>query len=229
MERSPIVHAAPPPLVQSTGRTSISIGAGLAHAGRTGLGFNFELKYGLGGGAELGFRSGVRTEAGRATTADAYGRPFDRETFGTGYDTFANPELRFRQAVSRALALEARAYIPFDGPFGAMLALPMLFTGGALRLDTGIYVPVVFSDRTQSWISVPAQLWFGADSPWHIGLISGVRHVNHNSDWEVPIGLGLDRSLSRDNDLMLWFLFPDISRDGGANVFGGGVALRIGI
>lgn len=225
-------QAAPSPLVQPNGRLELGVGLGLAHAENpdiTGVGFNLELKYGLGGGVELGARTGVRTDDGRATAADAYGRPYDRETFGTGGDTFANPELRLRKAVMGALALEGRVYVPFDGPFGFMLAAPIAIASGGLRFDTGVFVPIVFADRTQSWISVPAQLWFGAGRAWDVGIISGARLVNHDSDWQVPIGVGLDRGLSAHADLLLWFVFPDLTRDGAANLFGGGTALRVRI
>ncbi len=224
--------ASPSPLVQPGGRFELGVGMGLGHNNqpdRTGLGFNLELKYGLGGGTELGFRTGARNNNGIATSADAYARPFDRETFGTGGDTFANPELRLRKAVMGALALEGRAYVPFDGPFGIMLAVPIVLASGGLRLDTGVYVPIIFADETQSWISIPLQLWFVAGGAWDVGIISGARLVNHASDWQVPIGVGLDRTLSAAADLVMWFLFPDVTRDSAANQFGGGVGLRIRI
>ena len=225
--------AAPSPLVQPNGRLELDFGVGIGHVNRperTGLGLNLELKYGLGGGSEIGLRTGVRNEDGRSTGADGYGRPYDRETFGTGYDTIANPELRLRTALTGAIALEGRMYLPFDGPFGFMFALPVVIASGGLRLDTGVYVPIVLDDReTLSWVSIPVQLWFIGGRAWDVGIISGARLVNHASNWEVPIGVGLDRTLSSLADLLLWFVFPDITYDGAANTFGGGVGLRLRI
>ncbi|MDX2022667.1 MAG: hypothetical protein SF187_20700 [Deltaproteobacteria bacterium] len=230
---SPVALATPSGLVQPNGRLELDFGFGLAHRDPpdvTGMGFNIEGKYGLGGGTEFGFRTAVRSDDGRGTGADVYARPFDRETFGTGGDTFANPELRLRQLVTSALALEARVYVPFDGPFGFMLAAPLQLSGGNLRFDSGVYVPIIFADpSTLSWVSIPAQLWFYAGSAWHIGLLSGARLSNPGGDWSVPVGVGLDRTLSQAADLVMWFLFPDITQDSAAKQFGAGVGLRIRI
>lgn len=229
----PVALAAPPGLVQPNGRLQLDFGFGLAHRDPpdvTGIGFNIEGKYGLGGGTELGFRTAVRSDDGRGTQADVYARPFDRETFGTGGDTFANPELRLRQLVTSALALEGRVYVPFDGPFGFMLAAPLQLTGGNVRFDSGVYVPIVFADpATLSWVSIPAQLWFYAGSVGHIGLLTGARLSNPGGDWSVPVGVGLDHTLSQAADLVMWFLFPDITQDSAAKQFGAGVGLRIRI
>ncbi len=80
------------------GQVAVDIGGGLGHIpdpdGRTGFGLNLELKAGVGPGLELGIRTGIRADdAGRATQADRYARPFDTETYGTNFDTVANPEL----------------------------------------------------------------------------------------------------------------------------------------
>lgn len=224
--------ASPEPLVLTDGRLQFDFGLGLGHRGppdRTGLGFNIEMKYGMGGGMELGFRTAVRNDNGPGVSADTYARPFDYETFGTGNDTFANPELRIRQAVNSALALEARAYIPFEGRFGFMLAAPLRLATGALALNSGVYVPIVFtSGATQSWVSIPAHLWFAIGAS-HVGILSGARLSNPGSDWKVPLGVGFARTLSQAADLLLWFLFEDITRDAAAKQFGAGIGLRFRI
>ena len=229
----PSALASPEPLVLPNERLQLGIGFGLVHRDPpdlTGIGFNIEAKYGLGGGTELGFRTAVRSDDGRATRADVFARPTDYETFGTGGDTFANPELRIRQAVTSAIALEARAYVPFDGPFGFMLAAPLHLSGGNLALHSGVYVPLIFaSGGTQSFVSIPAHLWFNASGAWYIGLLTGARLSNPGSDWSIPMGVGFDRTLSQASDLVMWFLFPDITRDGAAKQFGAGVALRLRI
>lgn len=225
--------AYPDPLVLPASRLQLGFGFGLAHRDPpsvTGMGFNIEAKFGLGGGAELGFRTAVRNNEGRATNADIYARPSDFQTFGTGNDTFANPELRIRQAITAALALEARAYIPFDGPFGFMLAAPLHLRGSSVQLESGVYVPLIFrSGSTESWVSIPVQLWFATSAGSNIGLLTGARLANPGGNWSVPIGMGFDRTLSQAADLVLWFMFPDITRDSAAKQFGGGAALRFRI
>jgi len=225
--------AYPDPLVLPSSRLQVGFGLGFAHRdppSLTGIGFNVEAKYGLGGGAELGFRTAVRNADGRATSADVYARPSDFQTFGTGNDTFANPELRIRQAVTSALALEARAYVPFDGPFGFMLAAPLHLHGSSFQLESGVYVPLIFrSGSTESWVSIPAQMWFATNAGSYIGLLSGARLANPGGDWSVPIGVGFDRTLSQSADLVLWFLFPDVTQESAAKQFGGGAALRFRI
>jgi hypothetical protein len=228
-----VAFAYPEPLVVPSSRLQIGFGFGLGHTdppSLTGMGFNVEAKYGLGGGAEFGIRTGIRNSDGRTTNADSYGRPSDWQTFGTGRDTFANPELRIRQAVTSALALEARAYVPFNGHFGFMLAAPMHLQGNGFQLDSGVYVPLIFTDgNTESCVSIPAQLWLATNSGSYIGLLSGARLANPGGNWSVPIGVGFDRTLSQAADLVLWFMFPDVTRDSAAKQFGGGVALRFRI
>ena len=84
-----------------------------------GFGMNLEIAGGVTHDLELGLRTGVRfDDDGQATQADRYGRPFDTETYGTGFDRMANPELRLRWTVARGsnvlLGLETRAYLPIE-------------------------------------------------------------------------------------------------------------------
>ncbi|MCG5055550.1 MAG: hypothetical protein KA712_21535 [Myxococcales bacterium] len=225
--------AAPAPAVQPNGRLQFTAGLGLGHdedPERSGLGVNLEMAYGLGSGTEIGVRTGVRSPDGRALGADAFGRLFDFETFGTAGQTFANPELRLRKAVLPVLALEARLYVPFDSPFGFMLAAPVWFSGGrSVRLNTGVYVPILFSEPTRSWVSLPAHLWFHAGGGWYLGVLGGARLDTQAGDWAIPLGVGFDRTLSTVADLLLSFVLPDVTRDDAANTFGAGLALRIRI
>jgi len=76
---------------------------------------------------------------GKITQADRYGRTFETETYGTGHDSVANPELRLRWAVAQGsivqLGLETRAYLPIENGthVGVMFALPLRLPDSAQR------------------------------------------------------------------------------------------------
>jgi hypothetical protein len=221
----------------------LDLGLGIGHADRsppfddiTGFGLNLELHAGLSSSLELGVRTGIRlgTE-GRIMRADGYGRAFETETYGTGSDEIANPEVSLRLALVRtpavALALEGRLYLPIeDGtPFGIMLAVPLhLHLGDRARLDSGIYVPIIFTEPTTSKvISVPLHLWFQVDPSVALGLLTGVRLYRPGSGYTVPLGVGLNYGVSNATDLRLWFLFPNVKGSGATDVFGLGIALAV--
>ena len=45
--------------------------------------------------------------------------------------------------------------------FGIMFGVPFLFhLGGVARIDTGVFVPVVFYHPLDAWISAPVNVWF---------------------------------------------------------------------
>jgi hypothetical protein len=50
---------------------------------------------------------------------------------------------------------------------------------------------------------------------------------HQNDDESVPLGLAIGTSLAYDADLRFWLLFPDVSHDGSAKHFGGGVGLYV--
>jgi hypothetical protein len=222
------------------GEIAIDLGLGLGHqptgpdTSETGFGMNLELSAGVTHNLELGVRTGFRfDQAGQDTHADAYGRTFDTETYGTREDRVANPEVHMRWALLRGgaaqLGLELRAYLPVEAGsrFGLMFGLPVALRAGPVRLDTGVYVPVLFYDPTQTVVSFPLHLWIQASSTFWLGPIFGVRIVSPNSHTEYPLGFGLGWALTRGIDLRTWFLFPDISRDQAARTFGAGLALQI--
>src|SRR5205823_2478588 len=145
-------------------------------------------------GARLGFRL---DDGGQATKADAYGRPFDTETYGTLFDRVSNPELHFRWRAARGgnaeLGLELRAYIPTENGsrFGMMFGLPIALRAGILRLDTGLYVPVLFYDPTRTVVSIPLHLWFQITRDLWLGPLFGLRVVSEGgSHNEYPLGFG---------------------------------------
>lgn len=204
----------------------------------TGTGMNLEIAGGVSPELELGLRIGFRLDdAGQITQADRYARPFDTETYGTRGDRVSNPELRMRWAVARGssaqLGLELRAYLPFESGsrFGLMFGLPIALRAGAVRLDTGLYVPIIFYDPTTTVVSVPLHVWIQATSSLWLGPLFGLRVISGNgtrsSYNEYPLGFGLGTMLSNAVDLKMWFLFPHINGDEAARTFGAGIGIQV--
>ena len=213
----------------------LGLGLGLAHLDvidYTGLGINLEVGYGLSSSLELRFRTGLRLgESARVINADYYGRPVETETYNLGNDTVANPQLglRFQLARSQAveLALDTHAILPLDGDFGLLVGLPIaLRLGDRLRLDTGLYLPIIFTDDTRVDISVPFHLWIKVNPSLFLGPITGVYFYDSGGK-AVPFGFGVGSSISYDAEVRFWLLFPDVSQDGGAKNFGLGVGLYV--
>src|SRR5438105_675603 len=111
------------PLTLPRLNVAFDTGLGIAHVkapgGITGAGLNLEVALGLTSRLEIGFRTGGRFgNEGKVTQADAYGRTFDTETYGTGVDAFANPEGRITWSMLAVsvvdIGLEGRAYLPFE-------------------------------------------------------------------------------------------------------------------
>ena len=97
-----------------------------------------------------------------------------------------------------------------------------------MRIDTGIYVPLIFDDPTARAISFPFHFWIQASRTLWLGPLLGVRIASgpgpsHN---EYPLGFGLGVALARAIDLRTWILFPDIDGDAAARRFGAGIALQ---
>jgi hypothetical protein len=228
-------------IVLPRGAVALDLGLGLGHqpdpdgGSLTGFGMNLAISGSVTHELEIGVRTGFRLDdAGQATQADIYGRPFETETYGTDHDRVANPEVHFRWAVARGsaaeLGLELRAYLPIENgsSFGLMFGLPVVLRAGAIRLDTGLYVPVIFSDPTRTVVSVPLHLWIQATRTLWLGPLFGVRVVSGGgSHDEYPLGFGLGSSLTRSIDLRTWLLFPDISQNEAARTFGAGIALQL--
>ena len=236
--------AAPPfvyrDLVLRHGDVALDFGMGLGHAPAAapidsinGFGLNLELALGLSRDVELGARTGFRLDDGGQTLrADGYGRLFQTETYGTGGDRIANPEIYALWAVARGahaeLGLQLAAYLPFDNShFGMMFALPVALRGGSLRLDTGVYVPMFFHSSTVT-ISVPAHLWIQATPRLWLGPLFGLRVTtwDGHSSVEYPLGFGLGSALNPTVDLRGWLLFPNMNQERAARTFGAGFALQ---
>jgi hypothetical protein len=224
------------------GAVALDLGLGLGHEqidgnpSTTGFGMNLEIAFGVTHELELGLRTGTRIGSdGEATQADFYGRTFDTETYGTGHDSVANPELRMTWAVAQGsmvhLGLEGRVYLPIETGtrVGVMFAVPLRLRLGAVRIDTGVYVPLLFYDPTWDIISFPFHIWLQASRTLWLGPLLGVKIVNkgNGSSTEYPLGFGLGTALTNAIDLRMWLLFPHITRNEAARSFGAGLALQI--
>jgi opacity protein-like surface antigen len=230
-EAAPFVNR---PLTLSRSDWTLDFGVGAHHVRNpdfTGFGLNFELGIGLTSFLQLGVRTGVRIgNEGRATQADYFGRTFETETYGTAHGTVANPEVMLRWSLVHStaeLGLEGRLYLPTEegSDVGIMLGVPVaIHIGGAARLDTGLYVPIIFSDSTRTLVSIPAHLWFQASHQLYLGPLTGVRF--HDPGTSVPLGFGLGYSVSYDIDLRTWLLFPNVKSNARNFGFGGGMQVR---
>jgi hypothetical protein len=222
------------------GDIALDLGLGYGHepvdANRSigGFGMNLEIAGGVTHDLELGFRTGVRFDNdGQATQADVYGRPFETETYDVGADRMANPELRMRWTVARGavvhLGLEARAYLPFAAGtrFGVMFGVPLALRLGSVRIDTGLYVPIIFYSPAQSIVSIPVHLWIQASPTFWLGPLLGIQIDSPGRHDAYPFGFGIGSALSGQVDLRAWILFPDLNRDRAARSFGAGVGLEI--
>jgi hypothetical protein len=221
------------PLTLSRSDWALDFGLGIAHIGRpriTGVGFNLELKAGLTSFIEFGIRSGIRVDTkGRAVQADSFGRMFETDTYNTGGDTFANPEIALRWALVHSnveLGLDGRVYLPTDGgDFGILVGVPVaLHLGGVARIDTGVFVPIIFAEReTRTLVSIPLELWLQPSSQLYLGPLFGWQF--HDPGTTIHFGFGLGYAVSYDIDLKTWLLFPNIRSSG--KDFGAGVGLQV--
>jgi hypothetical protein len=217
------------------GTFELGLGAGIGHRepiDLTGLGLNFELGYGINSQLELRVRTGLRFgEAGRVTDADRYGRPVETETYNLGGEAIANPEIGLRLNLVRGgtaeIALDGKIYLPVSGSFGVMVGLPVaLHLGPRLRFDTGLFVPIIFSDPTYNEVSIPLHLWIKLQGGSFVGPITGVVFPSSGGK-RVPLGIGAGTALSYDADLRFWLLSEDVSHDGSRNNLGAGVGLYV--
>jgi len=242
-----IAVAAPPwvdrGLVEPRGVWAFNLGLGIGHEPNlTGVGLNAEIAVGVTHSLELGFREGFRFgEEGRATQADQYGRLFDTETFGTAFEDVANPEVRLLGSLMRGevveIGLEGRVYLPIENGTraGVMFGLPLaLHLGGSVRLDTGIFVPVLFYDPARTIVSIPIALWIQTTSRFWLGPIAAIRfHNDPGSYTQVLLGFGLGYRLGQAADFKAQLVFPRINgapeQGTGARTFGAGAGLEFRI
>ena len=225
------------------------VGLGVGHdtvprpgADITGAGMNLEAALGVTDSVELGLRTGIRFgDDGKAVGAAGYARTIFTETYGTGFDTVANPEFHVRWAAYSGrvveVGLDGRVYTPVERntDFGIMMGVPLAFHfGNIVRLDTGVYIPVIFTSPATTIISVPAYLWFQVSNKVWLGPMFGFRHISRPVPApfdDVLLGFGLGYQVASAVDLKWMLLAPRVNAGGNeVRAFGAGfgVQFRIG-
>lgn len=216
-----------------------NVGLGLGHAAyaggfsATGLGLNLEGALGVTDRFELGIRTGIRFgDDGRLTQADYYGRTLWTETYGTGLDTVANPELRARGVVYSGdvveVGLDGRVYMPVEPRtrFGLMFGVPLAFhVSDILRIDTGAYLPMLFHRPVAAGLSIPGYFWFQVTEKLWLGPMAQVRLFEIARRSNLLLGFGLGYEVAPSVDLKTMLLLPAID-DGFARRIGAGVGIE---
>jgi hypothetical protein len=240
-------EAAPPwverHLTMPSGTWAFDFGLGVGHVpaqeDNTAVGVNLEMAVAI-DRVELGLRTGLRPGDGfaRGIEADNYGRLFDRQYFDGGADVLANPEFRVRVAILRGpvadLAVEGRIIIPVDpGVAGLEPGLPLAFhLGNHVRLDTGVWLPIVTGQDSYVGISVPLDVWFQITHRLWLGPMTGI-YAGHlggpppRSNAVFSFGFGLGYQITHFLDFKTMLLMPDISDDSRFFGVGAGVQIRI--
>jgi hypothetical protein len=201
-----------------------------------GAGMNLEVALGVSDRVELGLRTGVRFGAdGRRVQADNYARTLWTETYGVGTDVVANPEMRVRWAVYRAkvveVALDWRLFLPVEqapvpSRAGIMFGVPLAFHLGSIcRIDTGVYLPVIFTSPTvYRGLTIPGYFWFQPSERLWLGPMIATRFLNPGPgpyDAQLLVGLGVGYQVSGAVDLKWQLFVPDVTR-GRSDTFGAG-------
>ncbi len=213
------------------------------NASGTGPGLDFEAYIGIIHHLQLGFRQGVRlTDDAKVAGADNYGRMYDLQAFGTGGDTFANPEASVRYQFIDTdyfeMGVDGRLVLPFsEGTRFAFIAgVPLaVHLPHVLRLDTGGYIGFGFYDPTLVYFHIPASLWIQV-SQFYLGPVTALNVYNQrvnnvtNAQTEVMVGFGFGYQPASWIDLkFLPIDWPAINRANGASNFGfsAGVSFHI--
>ncbi len=213
----------------------LGLGIGFGHRSPieyNGIGLNLELGYGLSSTLELRLRTGIRFgRAGIAAQADRYARPFETETYRTGSDTLANPEVGLRFNLTRAskaeIGVDARVQLPLDGPLGVLVGLPIaLRLTPRLQIDTGVFIPIELGDETRTHVSLPLHLWVKLAGGTFVGPVTGVVFGDEGGR-SIPFGVGGGTALAYDADVHFWLLFDDVSHGNASDRFGGGAGLYV--
>jgi hypothetical protein len=242
--------AAPPwvdrPDTNPAGVFSFDVGLGISHhpdPDLSGVGINFDMAIGIIDRLEIGVRTGLRPgDLGeRAAHGDEYARLFDRQTFATGADVFANPEVRVRGALVRQrvveLALEGRVVLPLEGQTSAgfLFGMPLAFhLGDRVRLDSGVYVPIIFSNNPDEYfaVSVPFDVWIQITRQLWLGPMTGVKFQQFGdrptrTETDISLGFGLGYQITSAVDFKTMLLFPELNHDSRVFGIGAGVEIRI--
>lgn len=224
-------------LVLPRGGTSLDLGFALDVLPRgdaphrpIGTGLNLEVAHGIANDLELGLRFGFRFDhEGRWAKTDHRARLYDNETYEDAGTVLADPELRLRWGLVRGsvleLGFEGRVVFPFAGHFVAMPAVPLRLHLGAVRIDSGVYIPIIFANETTTVVSIPLQLWIQASSSLWLGPIFGLRAHEHHRAY--PVGFGIGTYVSQRADLRFQFLIPDVESRPATISFGLALGFRL--
>ena len=94
-----------------------------------------------------------------------------------------------------------------------MFGLPIALRAGPIRFDTGLYVPIIFYDPTQTIVSIPLHIWIQADARLLAGADArAARREPGRQRHRVPARVRAGLAASRAVDLRTWFLFPDMNQ-----------------
>jgi len=225
-------------ITEPQGQWAFDVGLGVGHTPDfSSAGLNGEVSYGITSRVEIGVRTGLRLsdDRGRGIEPDLYGRLFDRQYFDGDGGILANPELRVRGALLRGpveLGLEGRFIVPLEtNEAGLEAGMPLaVHLGDQVRLDTGLWLPIVIGDAAPVGLSVPFDLWIQASPLLWLGPMAGIA-VAHLGDptaaTSVSMGFGLGYQIRRNIDFKAMFLFRDINVQAGDFGLGAGVQIRI--
>lgn len=210
-----------------------------------GTGLNLDAALGLPFQLEVGLNLGIRFGAsGALTTANAYGRLFDPLSLhvDSGEQSFANPELRIREAFVDSALVAVGFELRFLPGFAAGSAnvlvpgVPLRFrVPGVLRIDTGLNFPVSFSNGNTGGVDIPLAVWFQRER-FFFGPLSGFFWNNPGSGFEyggvpsevdIHAGVGLGYTLGGIFDLKAQVLTTRINSSNWANYIGGGVGVGV--
>ena len=162
---------------------------------------------------------------------------YDRQTFAPGGGTMANPEARVRGELVDLevieLALEGRVIMPFEPRSHAaiMMGVPLAFhLGSSARIDTGVYIPVLFADPTVAAFSLPLDVWFQVSPKLWLGPMTGVVvGTNSTTPTDVSLGFGLGYQVASFVDLKTMVLAPRINHAPTLGEIGLGIGVQIRI
>jgi hypothetical protein len=210
---------------------------------KLGWGSNLEAAVGLPFLGEVGVRVGLRfgepgIAAGWGLGADHFARLFDPVVDEPGSSTVTNPEIRLRGTLLNLkvveLGLETRAVVPTsDGSdFELVPGVPVrIHIPGFVRIDTGVWLPVIFNSDTSFTIDIPAQLFVQVDQAF-FGPETGVR-FNHpggdagDSTTDVPAGIAGGYTLGGVLDLKVQVRTERINDVSWTKYIGGGLGVGL--
>jgi hypothetical protein len=219
-------------------------GAGNGHVG---WGSSFDAAIGLPFLGELGGHIAQRfgndgvlvgTNAIGPTGADHFARLYDPITQEPGSGQFANPEFHLRGTLVPLdvfeLGLETRLTVPTtnDSWWAVTPGIPIrIHAPGLLRIDTGLWLPVVLTPNQAVYIlEIPAQLFVQVGDAF-VGPLTGVRINNiggNPTSTDVPVGVGGGYTFAGILDVKAQLRTERINSGGWASqAFGGGLGVGI--